>query len=454
MSQQRSHSDSNRKRIRERLVSYLTPSRRPLLFILFAALSLAAAGGFINTRIIYPAFTNIIIEGISDDAKRIASHLLPPALKHTSLVSERLTPRFFGDIYKLENDFGLIKVKIISFKGTVIYSTDPDDIGSQSCAHFAQRSGKKAVFTQLLKLNQRSMDGDTFLAEVVETYIPITSGDRFLGAFELYFDITKRMQHLHRLVTYSTIAMGALASALIITVLILIRKETSRQKAQEKAEALKEEVDRITRHDLKSPVAGILSGLTYLESFTELTDEQTAIAADMRKAANTALNLMTRSLDLFKMETGTYTFEPVPVDIPVTCQRAITDLGELARTRGVILTLNEPTEPTTALADETLCYLTIANLLKNAIEASTVGDTVMIDFASKDRITVAISNPAEVSADIKSTFFDKYSTSGKQSGTGIGTYSARLMARTMNGDLTMTSSKANGTTVTLTLPKE
>ncbi len=296
MSQQRSHSDSNRKRIRERLVSYLTPSRRPLLFILFAALSLAAAGGFINTRIIYPAFTNIIIEGISDDAKRIASHLLPPALKHTSLVSERLTPRFFGDIYKLENDFGLIKVKIISFKGTVIYSTDPDDIGSQSCAHFAQRSGKKAVFTQLLKLNQRSMDGDTFLAEVVETYIPITSGDRFLGAFELYFDITKRMQHLHRLVTYSTIAMGALASALIITVLILIRKETSRQKAQEKAEALKEEVDRITRHDLKSPVAGILSGLTYLESFTELTDEQTAIAADMRKAANTALNLMTRSL--------------------------------------------------------------------------------------------------------------------------------------------------------------
>ncbi len=142
------------------------------------------------------------------------------------------------------------------------------------------------------------------------------------------------------------------------------------------------------------------------------------------------------------------------MDIPVTCQRAITDLGELARTRGVILTLNEPTEPTTALADETLCYLTIANLLKNAIEASTVGDTVMIDFASKDRITVAISNPAEVSADIKSTFFDKYSTSGKQSGTGIGTYSARLMARTMNGDLTMTSSKANGTTVTLTLPKE
>jgi hypothetical protein len=45
-----------------------------------------------------------------------------------------------------------------------------------------------------------------------------------------------------------------------------------------------------------------------------------------------------------------------------------------------------------------------------------------------------------------SIFFEKYKTFGKKSGTGLGTYSARLMARTMGYELELDISDSKGTT--------
>jgi signal transduction histidine kinase len=49
-------------------------------------------------------------------------------------------------------------------------------------------------------------------------------------------------------------------------------------------------------------------------------------------------------------------------------------------------------------------------------------------------------------------FFEKYTTLGKRGGTGLGTYSARLMARTMGGDVELDTSEPGATTVTVRLP--
>ena len=58
-----------------------------------------------------------------------------------------------------------------------------------------------------------------------------------------------------------------------------------------------------------------------------------------------------------------------------------------------------------------------------------------------------------VPAQVREIFFDKYATYGKIQGTGLGTYSARLIARTQGGDVAMDTSEDAGTTVTVTLPE-
>ena len=51
-------------------------------------------------------------------------------------------------------------------------------------------------------------------------------------------------------------------------------------------------------------------------------------------------------------------------------------------------------------------------------------------------------------------FFDKFVTQGKQGGTGLGTYSARLLAEAQKGSVALeVSDQENSTTITVTLPR-
>jgi CheY-like chemotaxis protein len=55
--------------------------------------------------------------------------------------------------------------------------------------------------------------------------------------------------------------------------------------------------------------------------------------------------------------------------------------------------------------------------------------------------------------EIRERFFQKYSTVGKKGGTGLGAYSARLMAVTQDGSIRVESSEQSGTTVIVDLPR-
>ena len=79
-------------------------------------------------------------------------------------------------------------------------------------------------------------------ADVVETYIPLMSGDRFLGAFEIYYDITDRKTQMDRVVSRSSHLLFSLACGLSMVVVILLVKENKafaeRKRAEEKQKAL------------------------------------------------------------------------------------------------------------------------------------------------------------------------------------------------------------------------
>jgi len=94
----------------------------------------------------------------------------------------------------------------------------------------------------------------------------------------------------------------------------------------------------------------------------------------------------------------------------------------------------------------------LANLIKNAVEASPEGADVSVRPEAKDgKVVVRIHNKGAVPEAIRDSFFQKYASLGKASGTGLGTYSARLMARVQDGDVAMQTSDEHGTTLIVTL---
>jgi nitrogen-specific signal transduction histidine kinase len=65
-----------------------------------------------------------------------------------------------------------------------------------------------------------------------------------------------------------------------------------------------------------------------------------------------------------------------------------------------------------------------------------------------------IQNKGVVPTEIRERFFDKFVTHGKRGGTGLGTYSAKMLTEVQNGTISMSvSDKENTTTISLTLPR-
>jgi CheY-like chemotaxis protein/two-component sensor histidine kinase len=162
------------------------------------------------------------------------------------------------------------------------------------------------------------------------------------------------------------------------------------------------------------------------------------------------------SLDLFRMEEGTYRLRAQAVDLGAVVQTVTRELQAHAQSKKLRTVLELPPQPLYAQGEELLCYATIANLLKNALEASPEAGEVRVTLrrvADGDGECVALDvhNAGEVPAAVRERFFEKYATHGKPGGTGLGAYSARLMARVQRGSLRMTSTP-EGTTLSLRLP--
>lgn len=215
---------------------------------------------------------------------------------------------------------------------------------------------------------------------------------------------------------------------------------------------LREEVERIGRHDIKTPLNSIVAVPRLLREERRLGAEADELLGIVERAGYRILSMVNLSLDLYKMEQGTYVLRPDAVDLEDLVGKVIADVRMHAESKQVRLDVRARGVPF-AWAEELLCYSLLANLLKNAVEASPVGAVVSVRAQAGEGGTVrlAIHNDGVVPEAIRANFFQKYATLGKASGTGLGTYSARLMARVQDGDIAMESAEATGTTLTVTL---
>ncbi len=223
----------------------------------------------------------------------------------------------------------------------------------------------------------------------------------------------------------------------------------------EQAAKLRDEVDRVLRHDLKAPLSPIIGFVDLMIDDDNLTEEQHENLQLIRDSGHKMLGMIHRSLDIYKMETKRYHYNPVPSNLHQIVQSVVSSMRILAKQMEVGLEFDcDASADAPFPVEEMLLHMMLYNLVQNAIEASSPGDVVKLHLTRDDaQVTLTIHNPAVVPDSIRDRFFEKYATSGKRQGTGLGTYSAHLMAETMGGTLTMTSSTEAGTQLTLVLPE-
>ncbi len=233
----------------------------------------------------------------------------------------------------------------------------------------------------------------------------------------------------------------------------------SQNKAIQEAEELRRQVDGITRHDMKSPLNGIVGFADFLLSADDIPPHHMDAVRIIRQEGMRALHMVNLSLGLLRMEQGTFTLVPKEVDlVPILCdlQCDLSDLIQGKRLTLVILLEGHPIrkgERFILWGEELLCFSVFANLLKNAMEASPVGGAVTVSLQQEGaKHTIRIHNHGAVPIQIRERFFDKYTTFGKSAGTGLGTYSARLITEAQGGTIHLEAVGQDETAIVVRLP--
>jgi two-component system sensor histidine kinase/response regulator len=221
---------------------------------------------------------------------------------------------------------------------------------------------------------------------------------------------------------------------------------------------LREDVERMTRHDLKAPLAGALGLVQSLIESDSIGRREMEQLRLVEETVMQALNMVNLSSELYKIETGRFVLRPTSVPIGDLLRR-IVEMDRLAFAEkrlsiSVDADVAVGAEMPLALGDITMCYSAFQNLLKNACEAAPVDSKISVELLDQNPLQVVIRNTGAVPMAIRDRFFEKFVTSGKASGTGIGTYSARLLIEAQNGRVGLSVFDATNTTeVSVSLPR-
>lgn len=224
---------------------------------------------------------------------------------------------------------------------------------------------------------------------------------------------------------------------------------------RKRAEALRDDVERMARHDLKTPLGAVVGLPDEIRQVGNLSEQQEAMLSTIEGAGEAMLHLINRSLDLYKMESGTYVLNDGTVDVLEVLERIKNETRSLIRAKGVSVGIDVDggdRDRFLVRADRALFRSMLSNLLVNAFQASPNGGTVIVTLRRADRLTITITNRGAVPAVMRDVFFDKYTSGNASEGSGLGTYSARLIARTHGGDITLDTSVEGETSVIVSLP--
>ena len=176
--------------------------------ILILSIIIAIALILYNTFLITPSFTKLLINATQNDAVRITRHLASSMLisEKTEIGKDSLNTHLLKkEIETIKKDFGLMNFKAFSPSGEIVFSADESEVGEMNQkSYFHDIVAKGKVYAKVVPKNEESLEGRKVTRDVLETYVPLMNHGKFLGAFEIYYDITDRKKDLDKLVSHSS----------------------------------------------------------------------------------------------------------------------------------------------------------------------------------------------------------------------------------------------------------
>lgn len=240
----------------------------------------------------------------------------------------------------------------------------------------------------------------------------------------------------------------------VLTSKVNVFLDLARQR-QRLADALKlnEMFVGILGHDLRNPLAALVTGIELLGQYSD-DDRQKRVLTRMKSASSRMQTMIKDLLDLTDARLGTglgLARAREPVDVHSVLERTIEELRGMHE-RDVIL---EGPPTCVAIGDPDRLLQLFSNLLANAIMHGKQGTPITARIAScRPEVVIEVHNEGVIPNDVRATLFEPFRRASKSEGLGLGLFIAQQIAHAHGGDIHVVSAEPTGTVFTVRLPSE
>ncbi len=215
---------------------------------------------------------------------------------------------------------------------------------------------------------------------------------------------------------------------------LLVLRDVSHQR---EAERLRESLTHTLVHDLRSPLAGILSTLELLGDAPGLPAEQAELVSLAQANAEHQLELINSLLEVARLEQAALSLERAPVALDELVTETLRLLLPRAQARQQTLARSAPSGLPPAWAERALILRVLENLVSNALKFSPPGASVELavqrDPDGLLRVRVSDTGPG-VPAAVRTRLFEKFAAGSQHGrGSGLGLAFCRLAVEAHGG---------------------
>ena len=224
-------------------------------------------------------------------------------------------------------------------------------------------------------------------------------------------------------------------------------------------DGLREDLTSMIYHDLRSPLANIVSSfdvITYM-----VPDEERETVQSILKIAENSTDriqrLVSSLLDVSRLESGQPVADQSVVDTMALIRKALQDVGPALKGRKQVLVEKIPDELPPIWVDEDMARRVLINLVENSSKYSPSEETIEVGAQADDEwVHFWIKDQgAGIPVSEQDHIFDKFTRlrgSGKAGGLGIGLAFCRLAVQGHGGRIWVESEAGNGSTFHFTFP--
>lgn len=214
-------------------------------------------------------------------------------------------------------------------------------------------------------------------------------------------------------------------------------------------------------HELRTPLAstrGYLELIAYKESKNLSPDVRNYLQYALKSTSELG-SLIDNLLGVTRIERGTLTLQPNPVDIAADIKQAVKDAGFSAADKNITLAYDGPDEGCMVIADQIALHEVINNLISNAIKYTNKGGKVTVSIKAEDtNYAVSVKDtgigiPKSAMQHLFSKFYRvRGGLNSGSTGTGLGLFISKSIIERHGGTIRVESQEGAGSTFTFTLP--